>query len=471
MTNGVGYTFRIPFSLAWTHWDYSNKLLSDLSVPQLKMQFYVAATQATNSTPFNYALDNIAVKYDEPKFLNPSGTPVKTTLTQAPTVTGTVIDGLNEVTTMMLYLDEDMVASNSTYAGGSNTNTISFTAAGLTAEGTLHSAQVVAMDATGTNSVSYSWSFRVYDGGAAAPETDPVALYNINIAGSTDGNVAYYSPVTNGLVAVAPSMGSNNWSNVEYRNPWWYGGFVFGDTISESSGMSAYTNTVAYQMVSGTAQGLYCAFGWDPPTKIDDYSRLAGTLFGAAMGRASADMNFELRNLDDNARYDLYLYFTCPDSTVPATTTQYSLMSGVAASTQASLVSSLDLLFDSLSAYTNNFVQGTNYVIITDISPEGGKIGFNATGDSNGGGVSAMQLVRRQPLAVFVPEILSFSATTGTATLQWNSKAGINYHVMHKSSLADPTWTSMTNVIGTAGTTSVSVPAASSQEFFQIKSN
>ncbi len=69
------------------------------------------------------------------------------------------------------------------------------------------------------------------------------------------------------------------------------------------------------------------------------------------------------------------------------------------------------------------------------------------------------------------PNIISFSVAGGSATLIWDSEAGVNYGVLSKTVLPGGTWTEVTNVPGAGASTMATVPAGSSQEFFRIEGN
>jgi hypothetical protein len=67
--------------------------------------------------------------------------------------------------------------------------------------------------------------------------------------------------------------------------------------------------------------------------------------------------------------------------------------------------------------------------------------------------------------------ITSISIAGGNATIIWNSQAGATYNILSKSALTDASWTTNKSGIASAGdgTTSDSVPAGSSVEFYAVE--
>ncbi len=69
------------------------------------------------------------------------------------------------------------------------------------------------------------------------------------------------------------------------------------------------------------------------------------------------------------------------------------------------------------------------------------------------------------------PNIQTIVVSGGSATLIWQSEFGVDYSVMSKGSLTAGSWTAVTNVSGTGGSTMATVTAASTEEFFRIEAN
>jgi len=454
-----GYTFVIPMDAGQPHFTKDRHI--DVSASSWRMYFLFGNQLAPVDKPLGVTIDTISVKYTEPPFINLTGSPEGFIWTNSPSISGTVIDGTSEVDSMTLYLDGALVASNNTYAGGSTTSIISFAATDL--EGGTHTGMVTAVDATLSNSVSRTWTF-IVPNNAPAPVSSALALYSINFEGSSNGSGGGLYPVANGSSAAAPPLGSNNWLNVDYGNPWYFG--WQSKTVSEASGETNFP-AIGYELLeSSPAIGLYIPWTWG--SGQGGFSPAAtNTIWATAVGGANADLDFELRGLIANVSYDLYLYFTCPVTTAPVTTT-YSITTGSAPYPEAILTSTQDPLWSGFS-FTNNFAINTNYVVITDISPVGGKIGFNALGDSVGGGLSALQLVARQPVASVVPNIWFFEKSEGMASLTWDSEPFISYNVWSRPNLQFGSWNEVTNGVLSAGdSTSASVPSGADVQFYSI---
>ncbi len=69
------------------------------------------------------------------------------------------------------------------------------------------------------------------------------------------------------------------------------------------------------------------------------------------------------------------------------------------------------------------------------------------------------------------PNIASYSISSGSATLIWDSETGVNYGVMSKSSLTGGTWTEVTNVPGAGASSMATIPVGSNHGFFRIEGN
>ncbi|MBN2685247.1 MAG: hypothetical protein JXR40_08200 [Pontiellaceae bacterium] len=453
-----GYTFTIPFSDAWIH--YSKEKPVDASIPTWIMQCYVGNTASTNNKPIHFTIDDIAVTYTEPSFINPTGYPEGTFWANSPSLTATVTDGSNEVDSMLLYLNDELVAVNGSCAGGSSTNSISYSAIDL--PGGSYTGRVYAMDATLSNSLSYAWVFNIPDT-PPDPETEPLAIFNINFQGSSHENGGGLYPIPDGTVAGAPSMGSNNWFNVDYGNPWYFG--WQSKTIPESSGEGPIP-WITYELLEASPNiGIYIPWTWGSD-QAEFTAQADGTLWATALGGANTDMNIELRDLNMDVLYDLYLYFTCPTTSYTVTTT-YSITAGTAPMPKVSLSSFQKTLTQ--GGFEANYQINTNYVVITEIKPDNGKIGLNVSGDSYGGGVSAMQLVARSPSATMIPNIQSITSSAESLNLVWDSQSFVSYSIQTKTNLLDASWTTLSNgVMGTGASTEFSLPVSDDRRFFRI---
>ncbi len=454
-----GYTFSIPIGWGGTT---GNKLL-DPSLSTWRLQFYCGNQSQTNSKPITFFIDDVSVKYTEPQFLNPSGSPVNFQPTNTFTLSGTVIDGTLEVDAMQLMLDGLVVASNNTYAGGSTTNTITFNAVDVET-GKVHTGAVLAQDSTGTNTVYHEWEF--YVAGTPAPPSDtPLAVYNFNHAGCDDPNFSKASfPVSNGVIAAAPPFGSNNWYNAIDPNPW-YSGDSYWEGV-EANGSGTWSNITVNLKFANNAF-VYVPWTWGNDVEGFEFAA-SNTIWGGSLGGAGLNSELDITGLDAGLTYDLYLYFVCPNATTSTTT--YAIAAGYAPVMEKQLVSDQSVMFDGVF-FTNSYELDTNYVVLTEVMPVDGTIGLVITADSVGGGLSAFQLVARKPAASVVPNVLSMVLSGSMANLSWDSQKYISYNVLGKAALTDASWTTVTNVPGADGGTSASVPISTDQAFFMIEGN
>ncbi len=444
----------------------------DGSAANWQFQFLISGNYWPTNEQFDITIDDMVVRYEPPVFLNMEWSPTWISATN-PTVSVTLYDGTSEVDDMLLSVDGGLVASNN-YAGGSTTNTISYD--WNTATFGYHTGKVVAVDAS-LYSKTNSWVFFVPTTPPAAA-TNAIDVYSINFAGSTSGDGSqYWHPVTNGFAAAAPSAGSNNWYNLDYNNPyyvlWQY------KTIAPASG-NGNRPSLGYMLVNESSNfGLLIDWnwmvGWHPRPPF--YASAANSIWAFSAGNLPFDAMFDFSGLPADRTCDMYLYYTNPDTTDPQTT-KYTIMQdyGISAYPGAILVSDQT----PLSGGYTNYWEGTNYVVITGITPNsGGTIRLRVEGDN--GGLSAVQIVVRddgQGVGSVVPTIQSYSQSSSTNGLMndltWDSESFVNYSVMKKTSLEDPTWTMVTNVFSPIyypSATSVSLPASGNQEFFKIEGN
>ncbi len=439
----VARVFSIPLGVIDAR-PYGKDDPMDPSSVNWRLWFGANNNLAANDKPITFTIDDIIVSYTKPTFLNPSYAPVGIT-TNDPLMTATVIDGTSEVDTMELYLDGALVASD-IYAGGSTTNTISYAAVG--ASGGSHTGAVVYADA-GTNVATNVWTF-IVPSTPLPPSTNPLELYNINIAGCANNGIR---PVPDGVVLAAPSTGGSNlWNNASSPNaPWGNPGLLTLAGANEGS-----SNTVGFE-TGGSGW-------WDGPQSwagyFSEFTALSNTIWGATVG--DSDLGWtRFTGLDTNATYDVYVYWTWNRNDDART---YNLTVGTANMPQLTLDSDRA----SVVANPTNYLEGTNYVVFTAVTP-------NASGtiQIEPNYSCAWQLVKRGPDAggpTVDPDILTVSMSGGMLSLLWNSENGVTYKVLGKSKLTDASWTEVTNGIPGAGaTTSISVPVGSSQEFFMIE--
>lgn len=446
VTNGGVLHAVFDSSAVFVRWDKSQHITADIPEWRVDFSFGLGGLQGQVDQPITIALDDIIVRYTAPPLVSPSGTPTGYQTTNDLAITGMVLDGSSQVDILELHLDGAVVNTASNMAGGASvTNIITYDAAGLSKGA--HWAAVKGYDA-GTNTIWHQWSFYVA-GDAAEPATNILALYNLNIAGGNNGNGGGVFVVTNGTQCAAPSLGSNSWVNAMYNNPWWLGNVT--PQISDAGGT---LGNITYEALLAGSKNLFPEFWWygDQVAFANSHS---GTVWSAGLN--AGDYDVELRNVDEGLTYDLYLYYTSP-TTNGLTTTTYTLINGYAPSMSVTL--------ESTQAAISGDSQTTNYVALTEITPIGGKIAFNVVG----GGLSALQLTARRPVASVMPNIHSLDVSGGMVDLSFDSEEWIDYKVLRSANLGIPSWTEVTNGIpGQGSTTSVSVPSSGGTEFFVIE--
>lgn len=438
----IPYHFSFPLGIVDdTPWN--REVPMDPSLDTWRLTFAANNTLATNDRPVTFTVDNIVVSYTKPPFINPIVAPIGTT-TNDPIMTATVIDGTSEVDTMVLYLDDAVVASNSV-AGGSFTNTISYAAIG--ASGGLHNAKVVYWD-TGTNIATNVWTF-IVPATPLPPATNVEALWNVNMAGNGGNGLRM---VANGLVLVAPTTGGSNvWNNAYGAgNPW-----DSPNIAAVAAANEANFDTVGIEFEnsnwnSGPADwaGYYTEF-----------TALSNTIWGATQGDNDSG-RVRFTGVDTNKTYDVYVYWTWNRNDDAKT---FNVIEGICN------LPTLTMDTDRATVVANptNYLEGTNYVVFTAITPDAsGSIAIQPNYSC------AYQLVQRGPDGLIDPDIMYFDVSGGMANLEWKSQIGATYSVMSKSSLKyDPSWTAVTNVPGAGATTSASVPATADHIFFSIEGN
>ncbi len=443
--------YHFSFSLGAvdsTPWNRDFPLIPTLDT--WRMTFAANNNNQTNDRPVTFTIDNVIVKYTKPVFLNPSYGPIGIT-TNDPTVWATVIDGTSEVDTMDLYIDGGLVASTNV-AGGSTTNTVYYDAIGIA--GGSHGASVVYAD-NGTNVWTNTWSF-IVPLEPLPPATVADELYNVNMAGCVNDGVTI---IPSGVLLVAPSSGGSNlWYNAYGPDaPWSNPGLVNVPDANHTS-----TKTVGFQTGGSN---------WNAPPQswagyYADFLALSNTIWGTTQGDSDSGWA-QYTGLDTNASYDVYIYWTWNRNDDAKT---YNVTEGTCNLPTLTMDTERTTVLTNYGGSATNYLEGTNYVVFTAVTP-------NASGtiriEPNYS--CAWQLVKRGtggPVGPTIdPDIMSMSVSGGMAYLMWNSETGVTYSVMSKTGLTDPSWTEVTTVPGAGATTSASVPAGLSQEFYMIEGN
>ncbi len=306
---------------------------------------------------------------------------------------------------------------------------------------------------TQTPSVMYTnnWSFLV---GLTPdpPATNALALWNVNMAGCVNNGLR---TVTNGLVLVAPTTGgSNAWNNAySPAAPW----DSPNTTLIAANESNPDTVGIVFEN-SNWNDGPQSWAGF-----YTEFAALSNTIWGATQGD-NDDGIVRFTGVDSNKTYDVYVYWTWNRNDDAKT---FSVIEGTCK------LPFLTMNPDRASVVANptNYLEGTNYVVFTDVAPDAsGNIAIQPNYSC------AYQLVMRDgggPVGPTIdPDILSFSVSGGMANLMWKSEAGINYNILSKSSLTDGWTTKKAGVAsgGTSTTDSVSI-SGGSQEFFRIEGN
>ncbi|MBN2161984.1 MAG: hypothetical protein JXR25_16035 [Pontiellaceae bacterium] len=440
------YHFSFPLGIVDdTPWN--REVPMDPSLDTWRLTFAANNTQSTNDRPVSFTVDDIVVSYTKPPFINPTVAPIGTT-TNDPVMTASVNDGSSEVDTMMLYLDDIVVASNSV-AGGSTTNMISYAAVG--ASGGLHHAKVVYWD-TGTNIATNVWSF-VVPATPLPPSTTAQALWNVNMAGCVNNGLR---TVTNGLVLVAPTTGGSNlWNNA-------YGAGAPWDSPNMATVMAA--DETNYETVGIEFENS----NWnDGPQSwagyFSEFTALSNTIWGATQGDNDSGI-VRFTGVDTNETYDVYIYWTWNRNDDAKT---FNVIEGIC--NLPTLTMDPDRA--ALIANPTNYVEGQNYIVFTSIEPdENGNIAIQSSYSC------AFQLVMRGegggPVGPTIdPTIKSFSVSGDMIHLYWDSENDVTYSVKSKSNLRGGAWVTVTNVPGAGATTSTTVPLSGDTEFFMIEGN
>ncbi len=220
--------------------------------------------------------------------------------------------------------------------------------------------------------------------GAIAASAQTLNLWNINFAGHE--NNATPITVDDGLVLQAGSFGGNQWNNIiaPQRDPY----------VPETP--------LSMQDANG---GNSIGLSWveDGPLAGNPLNVHHGTntfaagsaLFHGYYGVGNIDSTMQFRNLDPNAIYNLYVYFTWGWN---ENSVDYSITAGSGSILQQTLNPNRD------TATYNDMTEGANYSFFPGISPAGDAIDLRIV--SSDGGVSAIQLVQ-------VPEPSTYAAILG----------------------------------------------------------
>ncbi len=326
----------------------------------------------------------------------------------------------------------------STTSGGPYTTIVSNVAAtsysdmGLTLGTTYHYVVSAMIDGEETpDSAEASATPFILIPGEPAPIAD--ALYNVNFAGCLDDGTF---PVANGLVMAAPTTGGGNrWNNIVGPGAPW----VNPGTVTLTDANEVNTDTVTCSIGGGSIwqgnpvnwAGYYTEFTamnniapW--PSYMGD-SGTAWVRFGG---------------LDTGATYDVYVYFTWNRNDDSYT---YTLTEGTAGQTAHTLNSDRAMVVANPASY----VEGTDYVVFSDVAPSG-----SGTIQISTGNFSALQLVKR-PAVITAPDApTGLGATSVSATqidLSWTASSGADsYNVKRSTSSGAPYETVVSNVVATS---------------------
>ncbi len=369
-------------------------------------------------------------------------------------VSGTLYDIDAGVDSIQLYLDGGLVDSGSIlFTGTASTSTVSYSASSLS--NGLHTVMMTAeawgfMDVQ-TYTYTNEWSFYWYDH-FAVPATSALELYNVNMAGCVNSGVR---TVADGGVLAAPTTGGSNvWNNAYSPNdPWGNPGAMF---LADANG--SYTNGIVFE----TGDGNWNDGPQSWAAYYDEFTALSNTIWGATQGDPNNDGFARFSGLDTNAAYDVYIYWTWNRADSEKT---YSIVTGSANLPSASIATDRAALLSD----PGNYVEGQNYVVIPEVTPnELGMIEISSNYSS------AFQLVKRGTSTgpTVTPNMLPVSIGGGLVNLEWWSEAGINYDILSTTNLTDGIWNVEKSVIGTGDIMTDWLPLGTEAEkFYRIEAH
>jgi hypothetical protein len=409
---------------------------------------YIRLLFVNGNDTIHGTIGEIAFGTNIPPFKPITVSPVDGALIPGPTnvnLSAEIIEWDSEFDSAQLYLNGLPVVSNNT-PSVDGTNLISY-AAGELAIGS-YTGKVVATGLNPSAAVTNEWTFEVIP----TPSSVALKLWNINMA----GNEFAYSIVADGTVVRAPSLGSDLWNNL--ISP--YDDGTGGDT-------NEYTWLPTNNLTIVDANGVNpIGLKWTgtdldwfmEPTPLD-------ALFIGYFASAGFDNTMEISGLDPGSKYDIYCYFTWGWNENWMT---YQITEGSGVSTDLWYFAEQDNV---MSGTYSNLVRRQNYVVFTQLSPSpAGNIHINAT--SPDGGWSGLQIAEVPAAGPTVnPVIHSMSISGDMITLQWASETTVNYGIMRKTNLNEPSWTMVTNnIAGEDPTTTESVQASGAdEEFYRIE--
>ena len=238
-----------------------------------------------------------------------------------------------------------------------------------------------------THAASYtnSWSFEVH-----ASTTN--SLWNINIAGATDGTTAN---VTDGVFTMLPAAGDNIWNNI----------------TGVADSLNSYIITDASDenpigLILDVADGT---FGyWDATG--DGVNQ---EMFQSTIGTQNTDLTATLTNLNTTSSYDIYMYTTWRWPGSP-TDVDFTLIDGFAATTSATADQDRSPVRGDAADDYSGCEEGHNYVLFTNVTPSiAGEIVFDIYGYD--GSLSGMQILERPGEGALPGLVVAATSPTGVA--------------------------------------------------------
>lgn len=278
-----------------------------------------------------------------------------------PEISITLIDGTVDLvlpgTVTMTVGGDSVTPSVTTPEAG--TTFVSYTPASPLAAGPVN-VQVTYEDSN-VNSYTNSWSFNVHP-------TTTDKLWNINIAGNAGGTPR---PVADGVIALAPSAGANQWNNFSGNN----GAFNSFLATDVNGG-----NDIGFE-TDGSHNWGEQLVGNFPPT-VDMFMGWTGA-------NAPMNMTAALTGLNPANAYDIYIYSTWAWTQNPV---NYEIVEGFAEVTSGTINEIAGNVQGAASDDYSGCVYGENYIVFSNVTPNAsGRIAF--TGVSTDGVLSGLQVL------------------------------------------------------------------------------
>ena len=297
------------------------------------------------------------------------------------TISATLNDFGDHIDEVILYIngedytyafsDPDDTSITATYEGNSE----EFPAGEYTA-------MLVGTSYESFKSYTNTWTFSFVD---SYPEPALYAseLYNVNMAGCANNGIR---TVPNGVALAAPSTGGiKAWNNAYGPNaPWSNPGQI---TLVPAN--SENTNSVTFE--TGGANWNDGPQSWGG--YYNEFTAISNTIWGATQGDSNTSGWARFSGLNTNSTYDVYIYWTWNRNDEART---YQLTVGNSHLPLQSLQPNRAAVIADPSAY----VEGENYVVISEITPGTGGI-IELTSDC----ACAYQLAKRSdvPLEFITP--------------------------------------------------------------------